>query len=120
MTVYRFEHNDVGIYEAVEIHCPRDDARRVNKPDGSWLPKVGPKYPSAISLWTEAGLRIYQRSGLLGWHLSVLPSEALVQLCTVQGDSLYEDEFQILAEANAIRIVDIVAAENYRNPICVE
>ena len=37
---YRFVVGDKGIYEAVEHDCPKSDARRKNKPDGSWLPKI--------------------------------------------------------------------------------
>jgi len=50
---YRFEvetnNSSVGIYEAVDRDCSRDDIRRQKKPDGSWLPKVGMDYPGAIS-----------------------------------------------------------------------
>jgi hypothetical protein len=54
MNFYRFLSGERGIYEAVDIDCPKDiDERRKNKPDGSWLPKVGQKYPGAIFLDTE-------------------------------------------------------------------
>lgn len=70
--IYRFVCDDIGIYEAVDKNCSRDDKRRDGKPDGSWLPKVGEKYPGAISFWTEKGLKKYHRSGLRDWHYSVV------------------------------------------------
>ncbi|MFA6898260.1 MAG: hypothetical protein WC250_02540, partial [Candidatus Paceibacterota bacterium] len=69
---YRIVVGDVGVYEAVEKDCPRNDPRRGNKPDGSWLPKKGLDYPGAISYWTEYGLRKYRESGLMSWHASVV------------------------------------------------
>ncbi|MBT3604683.1 MAG: hypothetical protein HOE48_10570 [Candidatus Latescibacteria bacterium] len=62
--IYRFVVNNTGIYEAVEQACPRNDPRRQNKPDGSWLPKVGQTYPNVISFWTSHGLQTYINSNL--------------------------------------------------------
>jgi hypothetical protein len=70
----RLESDGMGIYEAVEKHCPRTDPRRENKPDGSWLPRVGHNYPGAISFWKPAGLEKYSSSGLKEWHAGVVPS----------------------------------------------
>jgi len=55
----RFILNNKGIFEAVDIDCPRLDPRRNLKPDGSWLPKVGEKYKGAVSYWTPLGLQKY-------------------------------------------------------------
>ena len=52
---YRFVIGEIGIYDKVEKDCPKNDLRRNNKPDGSWLPKVGIDYLGAISFWTNKG-----------------------------------------------------------------
>ena len=64
MQYYRFTCSGKGIYEVVDRDCPRTDPRRFDKPDGSWLPKVGPNFPGAISFWTEKGLEKYKQSPL--------------------------------------------------------
>ena len=96
MAYYRFEAAKRGIYEAVELACPRSDARRTQKPDGSWLPRVGAKYLGAISLWTEVGLRKYFSSGLFAWHKSVLNDEVKILKTESVKNIFYEDEFQII------------------------
>jgi hypothetical protein len=95
---YRVLADEIGIYEAVERDCPKEDQRRKNKPDGSWLPKVGPKYPGAISFWTEKGWEKYKQSGLFDWHKSVVKGK--VEIVKVQSFEkvLFEDEFQIIVE----------------------
>ena len=97
---YRFESGNKGIYEAVDLDCPRTDPRRENKPDGSWLPKVGEKYPRAISFWTEKGVEKYFESGLQEWHRSVLKTSLNVLKLDQPKDVLYEDEFQVICDAN--------------------
>lgn len=93
---YRFIAGDLGIYEAVDRDCPRDDSRRTLKPDGSWLPKVGEKYLGGVSFWTEYGLKKYLESGLQEWHRSVVRDPIHI-LKTQSIDSvLYEDEYQII------------------------
>ena len=99
MSWYRVTANDVGIYEAVDRDCPRDDARRQNKPDGGWLPKAGAQHPGAISYWTELGWRVYNESGLFDWHRSVVSGEAQVErLNEKPGVVLYEDEYQVIVD----------------------
>ncbi len=99
MSWYRVTASGVGIYEAVDHDCPRDDVRRQNKPDGSWLPKIGAKYSGAISYWTEFGWKIYNESGLFGWHVSVVAGEVRVQqLDEKPRDTLYEDEYQLIVK----------------------
>ena len=106
MEYYRFIVNGIGIYEAVENDCPRDDQRRMNKPDGSWLPKVGPKYPGAISFWTENGLKKYFDSGLLNWHKSVVKENVDVIIIEKPEKILYEDEYQIILMPDQFKIKD--------------
>ena len=93
----RFEVGNIGIYAAVENDCPKDDSRREKKPDGSWLPRVGMKFPGAISFWTEVGLDKYTRSGLRSWHESVVTNE--VEILEIDSDDveiLYQDELQVI------------------------
>ena len=111
--LYRFEHEGIGIYEAVDKHCPPDDPRRQNKPDGSWLQKAGLRFPSAISYWTEVGLEKYRTSGLLAWHLSVLTEGSIGKRCYLTGDMLYNDDFQIIADINSVQTIEIVPAINF-------
>ena len=92
----RIECEGVGIYEAVEQYCPRHDLRRANKPDGSWLPRVGERFPGAVSFWKPEGLRKYTESGLRAWHESVVPTSELRVANAKEIDLLYEDEFQII------------------------
>ena len=83
------------MYAAVERYCPGSDVRRKDKPDGSWLPKVGKDYPGAVSFWTERGLERYIGSGLLGWHAAVV--RGAIEVCVV--DSLrafYRDPYQAI------------------------
>jgi GrpB-like predicted nucleotidyltransferase (UPF0157 family) len=96
---YRVTVDGVGIYEAVDRDCPRDSDCRKNKPDGGWLPKEGPKYPSAISYWSEYGWKKYQESGLFDWHKSVVKGTVEVEKCEDKPESiLYEDEYQIIVK----------------------
>jgi len=94
---YRVTVNNIGIYEAVERDCSRDDIRRQTKPDGGWLPRVGTEYPGAISYWTEFGWKTYNESGLYDWHKSVVNGEVRVECLNERpGKVLYEDEYQII------------------------
>ncbi len=103
--VYRFLCNDIGIYEEVDKQCSRDDKRRNNKPDGSWLPKVGEKYPNSISFWKEAGLEKYSNSGLKDWHYSVVDGLGTLLIAEMPKDFLYEDEFQVICNIDSVEIV---------------
>lgn len=96
MNFFRFLSNDIGVYEAVDKDCPRDDLRRSLKPDGRWLPKVGENYHGAISFWTNNGLKKYMESGLQEWHRSVLTNPLEVLVLDNPNNILYEDEFQII------------------------
>ncbi len=94
---YRVVCDDVGIYEAVDKFCPRSDERRKNKPDGSWLPKVGQNFPDAISYWTEKGFQKYKNSGLFDWHKGVIDGKIkILELNKKPENILYKDEFQII------------------------
>lgn len=101
---FRFVVGDMGIYEAVDRDCPRDDARREHKPDGAWLPKVGTHYPKAISFWTDYGLKSYETSGLLAWHVSVLKDQPTVLTVENLRDILYQDEYQVICHSESIKI----------------
>ncbi len=98
--IYRFVCDGIGIYEAVDNHCPRDDRRREGKPDGSWLPKIGTEYPGAISFWTERGLDKYFSSGLQEWHRFVVREPLEVLVSDLPTNPLYQDKFQIICESN--------------------
>ncbi|PJE64630.1 MAG: hypothetical protein COU90_02200 [Candidatus Ryanbacteria bacterium CG10_big_fil_rev_8_21_14_0_10_43_42] len=98
---YRIVVNGVGIYEAVDRDCPKNDSRRKDKPDGSWLPKKGLDYPEAISFWSEYGLRKYRESGLMNWYVSVVGGEVEVVTINRPTDILYEDEYQIIVKPEA-------------------
>lgn len=93
---YRVTVDGLGIYEAVDQDCPKDDPRRTNKPDGSWLPKKGLDYPGAISYWSEFGFDRYRKSGLMDWHTSVVKGEVEVAEISRPPEVLYEDEYQII------------------------
>lgn len=94
---YRFQSGDRGIYEAVNQDCPKEDARRAAKPDGSWIPRVGERYPGAISFWTEYGLEIYSESGLMDWHASVVNQPVTVIVINKLPQTIeYQDEYQII------------------------
>jgi hypothetical protein len=100
---YRLESGGVGIYEAVDSDCPREDLRRAGKPDGSWLPRVGAKFPGAISLWTEQGLRKYHVSGLLKWHASVVRAQVEVLVVDQIEQSFHCDEWQVICDVGVRR-----------------
>lgn len=98
MAFYRVVVDKIGIYEAVDRDCPKTDPRREKKPDGSWLPKAGPRFPGAISYWTEFGWKTYRESGLYDWHRSVV--KGMVQVIELDHEPelvLYRDEFQIIS-----------------------
>jgi hypothetical protein len=93
----RFQVGDLGIYAAVERDCPTQDLRRKQKPDGSWLPKVGSTYPGAISFWKEYGLKKYESSGLRQWHESVVNGKVnTIEKSIEDLEILYEDDYQII------------------------
>jgi hypothetical protein len=99
MSFYRVTVGGKGIYEAVDRDCPKGDIRRKNKPDGSWLAKVGKKYPGAVSYWTEVGWKKYQDSGLFSWHASVCKSSPVVEKVEeLSGRVVYQDQLQVLVE----------------------
>ena len=101
---YRFIVGDKGIYEAVDKDCPKSDERRKQKPDGSWLAKVGMNYPGAISFWTKKGLQKYISSGLLKWHTSVIKGKAEVIIINEPKKVLYKDENQMIIDSSEIHI----------------
>jgi hypothetical protein len=102
-----------GIYEAVEMDSPKEDSRRKSKPDGSWLPKVGKKYPGAVSYWSQEGLEKYAQSGLMDWHASVVnhPVQVLV-IMDKPVEILYEDEYQIIVDPKEIVGTKTISMEN--------
>jgi len=106
MEYYRFITNGVGIYEAIQSEVAMNDPRRLNKPDGSWLPKKGLDYPAAISFWTDYGLKKYSDSGLLNWHKSVIKGNIEVVIIDRPEEILYEDEYQIIFDRNLLRVKD--------------
>lgn len=104
MNYLRFVAGNLGIYEAVDRDCPRDDRRRQLKPDGSWLPRVGAKYPGAISFWTKLGLEQYLRSGLQEWHRSVLAEPLFVISASSIEKPVYEDPYQVICKPEALQL----------------
>ncbi len=93
---YRVTAGGVGIYEAVDRDCPKDDPRRADKPDGSWLPKKGVDFPGAVSYWSQYGFDKYRESGLMDWHTSVVKDGVEVAEISRPPEVLYEDEYQII------------------------
>lgn len=100
---HRFLSGNLGIYEGVDRDCPRSDPRRRLKPDGSWLPKVGEKFPGAISFWTEFGLEKYLHSGLQEWHRSVTNSPLQLLRAVSIEKPLYRDDFQVICLPEHVR-----------------
>jgi len=107
---YHFCSSGVGIYEAVERDCPRTDARRSGKPDGGWLPKIGPKFPGALSFWTALGKAKYEQSGLRDWHESVCKEPVEILISTQPDKVLYEDDYQVICSPDSVRPTRIRAA----------
>ena len=112
---YRFIVRTSGIYEVVDRDCPKSDVRRKDKPDGSWLPKVGMNYPGAISFWKEKGLRKYIDSGLMEWHASVMKEPVFVLIGKNVKEILYEDEYQIICKPDKIFIGSKVVLASFLN-----
>lgn len=110
---YRFLSRQKGIYEIVDRDCPRDDERRQNKPDGSWLPKVGVNYPGAISFWTDFGVKKYIESGLMKWHTSVVKDPVTVVIVKLPQGVLYKDEYQIIVKPEEITLVTELSLEDF-------
>jgi len=110
---YRFVVNDKGIYEAVECDCPKTDLRRKNKPDGSWLTKIGIKYPGAISFWTKPGLKKYLQSGLMGWHKSVVKGEVKIIIIEEPKNILFRDQDQIIVNPKDIQIKKTISLKDF-------
>lgn len=102
---YRVVSGKTGIYEAVSRACPPHDPRRVEKPDGAWLPRIGVHFDGAISLWTEAGMNRYVNSGLLHWHASVVQNPPTVLQVVISGRVLYSDTYQVLCDPETVQIV---------------
>lgn len=101
---YRVIVGTKGIYEAVEKDCQKNDPRRKNKPDGSWLPKAGLQYPGAIYFWKKNGLKKYIESGLLKWHASVVKGGVEILIIDKPEKLLYEDAYQIICESKEVKI----------------
>ncbi len=113
MNYYRFVKKGIGIYEAVAKESPKDDPRRINKPDGSWLPKKGTEYPGAISFWSEFGLDKYIKSGLLDWHTSILKDNVEVTTIERPNEILYEDEYQIIVRPEDVININSISLEDF-------
>ncbi len=90
----------IGIYEAVDRDCPKDDPRRAAKPNGSWLPKKGLDFPDGISYWSDYGLKVYRESGLMDWHAAVVMGKVEETTIDRPASILYEDEYQIIVHKN--------------------
>ena len=101
---YRIVVESKGIYEAVQQQCPKGDSRRFNKPDGSWLIKAGEKYPGAISFWTEKGIKKYDDSGLLDWHISVVKGQVYALIIDRPNKVLYTDDYQIICQPREVTL----------------
>jgi hypothetical protein len=97
MPFYRFVSENTGIFEAVNRDCPAGHYLRNNKPDGSWLPKAGARFPGAISFWTDYGLKVYLESGLQDWHRRAVRRPVSVVTIDDPGKLLYQDQFQAIA-----------------------
>lgn len=110
---YRFVVKDKGIYEAVDIDCPRGDERRKQKPDGSWLTKIGITYPGAISFWTKKGMLKYLKSGLMKWHASVVNGLVEVVIIGKPKNILYKDENQIIIYPKELKIKEKLKLEDF-------
>ncbi len=110
---YRFVVGDNGIYETVHQDCPKSDKRRDNKPDGSWLARVGESYPGKISFWTQEGLKKYFASGLLKWHASVVRGDVFVVIAENPKNIVYSDKYQIILDAEDIEIKDKIKLEKF-------
>ncbi len=113
MEYYRFIVNGLGIYEAIQNEVPTNDSRRLNKPDGSWLPKKGLDYPGSVSFWKDFGLKKYIDSGLLSWHKSVLNRKIEVIVIDKPDEILYEDEYQIIFDKNFLKIKEKIGVDKF-------
>lgn len=113
MEYYRFIVNGVGIYKMIHREVEMNDPRRLNKPDGSWLSKEGPKYPGAISVWTDYGLKKYFDSGLLKWHASVIKGNVEVVVAEKPEKILYEDEYQIIFMPEFLKVKNQLPLEKF-------
>lgn len=113
MEYYRFITNGVGIYEAISNEVEMNDQRRLNKPDGSWLPKKGLNYPGVISFWNDFGLKKYFNSGLLNWHKSVIKGNIEVIVIDRPAEILYEDEYQIIFDRKFLKVKDQLNIDNF-------
>lgn len=109
--VYRVVCGDLGIYAAVERDCPPDDPRRAGKPDGSWLEKVGTRFPGAISFWTDEGIKKYRDTGLQHWHSAVVKSPVEILVARYPEDHLYADAWQVICYPDAVVLEE-------RKPLC--
>lgn len=114
---YRFEVDGVGIYEAVDKDCPKDDERRKKKPDGSWLTKAGPNYPESISYWTLDGLMRYFSSGLLDWHVSVVKGDVVVKVIEDPKSVNYVDDDQIILNPDKVTVLREVPFVEFENQL---
>lgn len=110
---YRFHCDGIGIYEAVDRDCPRSDVRREIKPDGSWLPRVGEKYPGQISCWTHLGLEKYIGSRLQDWHRAVVNKPVTVQVCELKKSPSYSDEFQVISEKDDFLVIENLSINDF-------
>ena len=111
--IFRYVSADKGIYEVVDLFCPKGDARRDQKPDGSWLTKAGPKFPGAISFWTPHGLQKYILSGLQQWHLNVVDQPVLVIIAHLKREPLYRDDLQIITHVIDFEVLETLAVADF-------
>ncbi len=112
--LYRVVAGETGIFAAVDRDCPKDDPLREDKPDGSWLPKVGEQFTDCISFWSEFGLWRYIDSGLFEWHRSVVKDSVSILIADERPQSpAYEDEFQVIADGWSVEIDEFVPYQEF-------
>jgi hypothetical protein len=116
---YRVVVGDIGIYKAVDENCPRNDPRRENKPDGSWVNKIGKYHQGAISFWTDAGMRKYIESGLFDWHLSVVNGNTYAMVSEINS-MRYQDEHQVLCNPEDHKLITIESIDFFRARFSLE
>ncbi len=110
---YRFVVSKQGIYEVVyQIDPERNSPKRANKPDGSWLPRIGENYPGAISFWTEKGLNKYKKTGLMKWHIDFVSQPVEVLIGVDPQNILYEDDLQVICKKADIKIIKRMSASD--------
>ncbi|WP_052610289.1 cupin domain-containing protein [Bacteriovorax sp. BSW11_IV] len=99
LRVYRLECNGLDIFQSLVLNS------KSNGPEDSWPPKIENSFNGANVYWTNIGYKKYLQTGLRDSHLSVLDGNFTCTIGTVEGEILYQNEYQVICLPSQVKVI---------------